>query len=151
MHTVCILSSVAIKCLSITYVYTYIILFNHFQCGSLGCAHRAALGPISRDNFGLFGPVPPVENTSSHSCGPRGQAPYGALLISALTVEKAASSYSHSPPPPDILCCHTEPHQKSGAVLAFTQRFGHEDFILQKSLLNVLKRAWTRLFTVFKI
>jgi hypothetical protein len=55
----------------------------------------------------------------------------------------------HTPPPPDILCWYTEPWQKSGAVLAFTQRFGHEDFILQKSLLKVLKRAWTRLFYIF--
>jgi hypothetical protein len=54
---------------------------NPFQCGSLGCAHRAASGPIGPDNIMLFGPVPPVENSSPQSCGPIGQAPYGALLI----------------------------------------------------------------------
>jgi hypothetical protein len=63
------------------------------------------------------------------------------------TVEKAA--FSHFPPTPDILCCYTEPRQKSGAVLAFTQHFGHEDFILQKSLLEVLERTWTWLFYCF--
>jgi hypothetical protein len=40
---------------------------------------------------------------------------------------------------------------KSGAVLAFTQRFGHKDFIKRKSLLQVLERAWTWLFYHFKI
>jgi hypothetical protein len=38
---------------------------------------------------------------------------------------------------------------KLGAVLIFTWRFGHEDFIERKSLLNVLETAWTWLFTVF--
>jgi hypothetical protein len=65
-----------------------------------------------------------------------------------LTVEKAASSHS-PPPPPDILCWYTKPWQKSGAVLAFTQRFGNEDFILQNVLLKVLERAWTWLFYSF--
>jgi hypothetical protein len=65
-----------------------------------------------------------------------------------LNFDKPASS----PPPPDILCCHTEPRQKLGAVLAFTQCFGHEDFILRKSLLNVLKRDKAFLqFLIFKI
>jgi hypothetical protein len=30
------------------------------------------------------------------------------------------------------LCCTTEPQQKSGAVLASIQCFGHEDFIKTK-------------------
>ncbi len=63
------------------------------------------------------------------------------------TVEKAASSHS---PPPDILCWYTVTPQKSGAVLAFTQHFGHEDFILRKILLNVLDKALTRLSNSLK-
>ncbi len=128
--------------------------FNPFPCGSLWNAHRGASGPISLDKTALFGlglfwPVPPIENTSPHSCGPIGQAPSGALLIWACKMLRSSSS--HSPPPPDILCCHTELQKK--LVLAFTQRFGHEDFILWKGLSNVLERAWTRLYTVsiFKI
>jgi hypothetical protein len=35
----------------------------------------------SPDKIGLFGPVPPVENTSAHSCEPIGEAPFGALLL----------------------------------------------------------------------
>ncbi len=105
--------------------------FNNFQWGSLGCAHRATSGPISPNKIGLFGPVPPVDNTSPHSCGPIGQAPFGALLIWACRLLRKLLPHT---PPPDILCCYTEPRQKLGAVLAFTQRFGHEDLILQKSL-----------------
>jgi hypothetical protein len=51
----------------------YCPFINPFQCGSLECAHCAASGPISPDKIGLFGPVPPVENTYPHSCGPIGE------------------------------------------------------------------------------
>jgi hypothetical protein len=57
--------------------------------------------------------------------------------------------HPHTLPHPDILCWYTEPRQKLGAVLAFTQHFGHEDFILRKNLLKVLDRAWTRLSNNF--
>jgi hypothetical protein len=54
---------------------------------------------------------------------------------------------SHSPPSDiDILCCTTEPRQKSGAVLVFLQRFGHEDFIERKSLLKVFKKSLDMVF-----
>ncbi len=49
------------------------LCLNPFQCGSLGSAHRAASGPIRPDNIGLFGPLPPGENTYPHSCGPIGE------------------------------------------------------------------------------
>jgi hypothetical protein len=107
---------------------------NPFPCGSLWNVHRAASEPISPDKIGLFGPVPAVENTSPHSCGPIGQAPFRALLIWACKLVRKLLPHTPPPPPPDILCCHTDPRQKSGAVLAFTQRFWHEDFILRKSL-----------------
>jgi hypothetical protein len=87
---------------------------------------------ISADKIGLFGPLPPGENTYPHSCGPIGEAPFGALLIWACRLLRKL--HPHTLPPPDILCWYTEPRQKSGAVLAFTQRFVREDFILQKNL-----------------
>jgi hypothetical protein len=46
---------------------------------------------------------------------------------------------------------HHRATAKSGAVLAFTQHFGHEDFIATKIVLEVLERALTELFTIFKI
>jgi hypothetical protein len=42
-----------------------------------------------------------------------------------------------------------EQQQKVSAVLAFTQCFGHKDFIETKSVLEVLERAWTWLFYHF--
>ena len=54
-------------------VVIFLVLINPFQCGSLGSAHRAASGPIRPDNIGLFGPLPPGENTYPHSCGPIGE------------------------------------------------------------------------------
>ncbi len=54
-------------------------VFNPFPCGSLWNAHSAASGPKSPDKIGLFGPVLPGENISSHSYGPIGEAPYVAL------------------------------------------------------------------------
>jgi hypothetical protein len=61
-----------------TYMYMYIYILckhmlNPFQCGSLESAHRAASGPIRPDNIGLFGPLPPGENTYPYSCGPIGE------------------------------------------------------------------------------
>ncbi len=72
------------------------------------------------------------------------------LYIGMYTVEKGA--FSHSPPP-DILCCYTELRQKSGAVLALTQRFGHEDFILQKFIKGFRnqKELGHGFFTILKI
>jgi hypothetical protein len=63
------------------------LIFNPFQCGSLGSAHRAASGPIRPDNIGLFGPLPPGEKTYPHSCGPIGEAPL-SLLITKLQLSK---------------------------------------------------------------
>jgi hypothetical protein len=60
-----------------------------------------------------------------------------------LLADLGLDTESSTPPPQDILCCTTEPRQKSGAILAFTRRFGREDFIKTKNVLNILERAWT--------
>jgi hypothetical protein len=91
----------------------------------------------SPDELGLFGPLPPGENISPHSCGPIGEAPFGALLIWAWKLLRKL--LPHTPPPPDILCCYTEPLQKLGAVLAFTQHFGHKDLFNEKFIKNFRK------------
>jgi hypothetical protein len=104
---------------------------NPFQCGSLGNAYRTAWGQKSPDQIGLFGPVPPRENTCPYDCGPIGEAPFAPLLIWSCKLLRKL--FTHTLPPSDIICCYTEPQQKSGAVLTFTQRFGPEDFIEPKS------------------
>jgi hypothetical protein len=85
----------------------------------------------------------------SQSCGSIAEAPFIPLLIWACKLLRKLLSHT-LPPPPDILYCYSEPRQKSGAVLAFTQCFGHEGFIEQKSLSKVLERAWTSFFLFFK-
>ncbi len=80
--------------------------FNPFQCGSFERAHRVASGPISPDNIGLFWPVPPVENTSHHSCGPIGEAPFGTLLIWACKLLRKLLTHTLPPPPRYSLLSH---------------------------------------------
>ncbi len=127
--------------------------FNPFQFGSLGCAHHTALGPKSPDKIGLSWPVPSVENTYPHTCGPIGEAPFVILLIWACKQLRKLLSHTLPPPPPDILCCYTELWQKLGAVLAFTQRLGmktsfyshcHNSVPVDRKKLNktVKKNCW---------
>jgi hypothetical protein len=104
---------------NLTLTLTALFGSNPFPCGSLWNAHHAAWGLKSPDKIGLFGPVLPVKNTSPHSCRPIGENPFGALLIWACKLLRKLLSHT-LPPPPDILCCYTEPWQKLGAVLAFT-------------------------------
>jgi hypothetical protein len=52
--------------------------------------------------------------------------------------------------PPDILCCTTEPRQKSGTVLIFTRRFGLEDFIARtKKFIKGFRKSFDLAFLFF--
>jgi hypothetical protein len=122
--------------------------FNPFQCSSFESPHRAASGPISPDKIGLFWLMPPVENTSPHSCLPIGE---GLLLEHSLYghVNCWESCLLTLPPPPRYSLLLHRAAAKSGAVLAFTQRFEHKDFILWKKLYKVLYRPCTGLSNSF--
>jgi hypothetical protein len=100
--------------------------------------------------------VPFVENTYPHTCGPIGEAPFVIHLIWACKQLRKLLSHTLSPPP-DILCCYTEPWQKLGAVLAFTQRLGmktsfyshcHNSVPVDRKKLN--KTVKNNLFVFFK-
>jgi hypothetical protein len=112
-------------------------LFNPFQSGSLGTAHRRADKP--RRNWAFLTAAAWRDylspwlwaNSRSSFC----ITPY-ILIWSCKLLRKSDSS--HPTPPPRYSLLHHRATAKSGAVLAFTQHFGHEDFIATKIVLEVL-------------
>jgi hypothetical protein len=76
--------------------------------------HHMAWGPKSPDKIGLFWPVPPVENTSPHNCGPIADDPFGPLLIWTCKLLRKAASSQSPPPSPSYSLWHHRAAAKIG-------------------------------------